>query len=35
MSPNKIRRWNLMEPDGCDSKLCKDFVSNLGYVSLL
>ena len=32
MSSNKIRRW---EPDGCDSKLCKDFVSDLGYVSLL
>ena len=29
---NKIRRW---EPDGCDCKLCKDFVSNLGYVSLV
>ena len=23
---NKIRKW---EPDGSDSKLCKDFVSNL------
>ena len=29
---NKIRKW---EPDGCDCKLCKDFVSNLGYVSLV
>ena len=29
---NKIRRW---EPEGCDCKLCNDFVSNLGYVSLL
>ena len=28
---NKIRRW---EPDGCDCKLCKGFVSNLGYGSL-
>ena len=26
---NKIRRW---ERDGCDCKLCKDFVPNLGYV---
>ena len=29
---NKIRRW---EPEGRDCKLCKDFVSNSGYVSLL
>ena len=29
---NKIRRW---EPDGCDCKLCKEFVSNLGYVNLV
>ena len=29
---NKIRKW---EPDGCDCKLCKDFVSNLGYASLV
>ena len=29
---NKIRRW---EPDGCDCKLCKDFVLNLGYVNLV
>ena len=29
---NKIRRW---EPDGSDCKLCKDFVSNLGYVNLV
>ena len=29
---DKIRRW---EPDGCDCKLRKDFVSNLGYVSLV
>ena len=29
---NKIRKW---EPDGCDCKLCKDFLSNLGYVSLV
>ena len=29
---NKIRRW---APDGCDCKLCKDFLSNLGYVSLV
>ena len=29
---NKIRKW---EPDGFDPKLCKDFVSNLGYVSLV
>ena len=29
---NKVRKW---EPDGCDCKLCKDFVSNLGYVSLV
>ena len=29
---NKIRKW---DPDGCDCKLCKDFVSNLGYVSLV
>ena len=29
---NKIRRWEL---DGCDCKLCKDFVSNLGYVNLV
>ena len=28
----KTRRW---EPDGCDCKLCKDFVSNLGYVNLV
>ena len=25
---NKIRRWEL---GGCDCKLCRDFVSNLGY----
>ena len=29
---NKIRRW---EPDGCDCKLGKDIVSNLGYVNLV
>ena len=29
---NKIRKW---EPHGCDCKLCKGFVSNLGYVSLV
>ena len=29
---NKMRRW---KPDGCDCKPCKDFVSNLGYVSLI
>ena len=29
---NKIRRW---EPDGCDCKLCKIFVSDLGYVNLV
>ena len=29
---NKIRKW---EPDGCDCKLCKDFISNLGYVNLV
>ena len=29
---NKIRRW---ETDGCDCKLCKDFVSNLGHVNLV
>ena len=29
---NKIRKW---EPDGFDCKLCKDFVSSLGYVSLV
>ena len=29
---NKIIRW---EPDGCDCKLYKDFVSNLGYVNLV
>ena len=29
---NKIRKW---EPDGWDSKLFQDFVSNLGYVSLV
>ena len=29
---NKIRK---REPDGCDCKLFKDFVSNLGYVSLV
>ena len=28
----KIGNW---EADGCDCKLCKDFVSNLGYVSLI
>ena len=28
----KIRR---REPDGCDRKLCKDFASNLGCVSLV
>ena len=27
---NKIKRWEL---DRCDCKLCKDFVSNLGYVN--
>ena len=29
---NKIRK---SEPDGCDCKLCKDFLSNLGYISLV
>ena len=29
---NKTRRC---EPDGCELKLCKDFVSNLGSVSLV
>ena len=29
---NKVRKW---EPDGCDCKLCKDFLSNLGYVILV
>ena len=29
---NKIRRW---EPDVCDCKLCKAFVSNLGYLNLV
>ena len=29
---NKIRKW---QPDGCDCKLCKDFISNLGYVNLV
>ena len=29
---NKIRKW---EPAGCDCKLYKDFVSNLGHVSLV
>ena len=29
---NKIRKW---EPDGSDCKLLKDFVPNLGYVSLV
>ena len=29
---NKIRK---LEPDGGDCKLCKDFVSNLGYVSFV
>ena len=29
---NKIRRW---EPEGCDCKFCNNFMSNLGYVSLL
>ena len=29
---NKVRKW---EPDGCDCKLCKDFVPNLGYVSFV
>ena len=29
---NKIRRW---EPDRCDCKLSKEFVSNLGHVSLV
>ena len=28
----KIRRW---EPGGCECKLCKDFVSNVGYVNLV
>ena len=28
----KIRK---LEPDRCDCKLCKDFVSNLGYISLV
>ena len=29
---NKIRRWEL---DECHIKLCKDFVSKLGYVNLV
>ena len=29
---NKIKRW---ETDESDCKLCKDFVSNLGYVNLV
>ena len=29
---NKIRRW---EPEECDCKLCKSFVSYLGYVNLV
>ena len=29
---NKVRTWKL---DECDCKLCKDFVSNLGYVNLV
>ena len=29
---NNIRRW---EPDECDCKLCKDFVSNLVYLNLV
>ena len=29
---NEIRKWEL---DGCDVKLCKDFVSDLGYASLV
>ena len=29
---NKIRRWESGE---CNSKLCKDFVSNLGYANLV
>ena len=29
---NKIRK---LEPDGGGCKLCKDFVSNLGYVSFV
>ena len=29
---NKIRRWEL---DECHTKLCKDFVSKLGYVNLV
>ena len=29
---NKIRRW---KPDRCGCKLSKDFVSNLGHVSLV
>ena len=29
---NKIRKW---EPDGYDCKLCKDFISDLGYVNLV
>ena len=28
----KIRRW---ASDGCNCKLCKDFVSNLGFVNLV
>ena len=29
---NKIRRW---EHNGCDRKLCEDFVLNLGYVNFV
>ena len=29
---NETRRG---EPEECDCKLCKDFVSNLGYVNLV
>ena len=29
---NKIRK---LEPDGCDCKLCKDFVRNLEYIRLV
>ena len=29
---NKIRKW---EPGGCDCKLCKDIVLNLGHASLV
>ena len=32
LKKNKIRR---LEPDGCDCKLYKDFVSDLGYVNLV